>query len=502
MQRSIAKGQFMKRPARTLGLLVASLLVLLLAVMLGRMALFRSRQPAAEGPASPVLIDEAAAIGRLCRALQFRTISAADPAAVAPAFTGLREHLEKSFPRVHAALQREIVLGHSLLYTWRGSDPTLAPVVLMGHQDVVPVEPGTEGRWTAPPFAGVVRDGYIWGRGTMDDKAGLVSTLEAAEILLAQGVTPRRTVYLSFGHDEEVEGKGAEAIARLVRGRGPAPVLVMDEGMVITEGKVPGVSRPVALLGTAQKGYLSLELSVSTPGGHSSMPPPRGAIGLLAEAVGRLEGRPFPAELSGPANDMFDFAGPEMAFPLRLVMANRWLLAPVVRRLLLAEPATAALLRTTTAVTMFNAGVKDNVLPTSARATVNLRLRPGDSVAAVTERVRGIVGPGVTVQGTGRPVEPSPPSSPSSPRFALVGRSLRRVMPEAVVAPALMLGYADAKHYEAMTADIYRFRPMVLRGDDPSRIHGLDERISVADYLRHIRFYAQVLRDVQDMPAP
>lgn len=489
----------MKRARPILAALGVALL-LLGTVVLVRAGRSRSRQPPpASGKPALAALDEAAAVQRLRRAVQFATISYSDPARRPDAaFIGLRDYLAQAFPRAHAALQREVVAGHSLFYTWRGSQPALPPLLLMGHIDVVPLEPGTEARWTVPAFAGEIRDGYLWGRGTMDDKAGVVSTLEAIEGLLGQGFAPRRTLYLAFGHDEEAGGTGAAAMARLVRERGPAPVLVMDEGLAITQGLMPGVSGPVALLGTGQKGYLSVELRVAAEGGHSSMPPPRGAVFALAQALVRLEEHPFPAQLRGPADEMFDWMGPEMTAPLRAVMTNRWLFAPLVTRLLLAKPSTAALLRTTTALTMLQAGVKDNVLPTAATAVVNFRIRPSESSASVLAEVRRLLGPQVTVTALGTPIEPSRPSSPESPRFTAVARSLRTVSPQVLVAPALMLGYADARYYEGMTADIYRFRPMLLRGDDPQRIHGIDERLSLEDYARHVRFYAQVITDICD----
>lgn len=480
----------------------------LLGVLLVRTALFRSRQPQPQAAPPLAGLVEDAAVQRLARAVQFQTVSyPEEDAAGKPmerkldraAFAGLREHLRASFPKVHAAASPELFAGDSLLFTLHGSDAALPPVVLLGHMDVVPVEPGTEGRWSAPPFSGAVADGFIVGRGTLDDKSGVVATLEALELLLAQGFKPRRTLYLAFGHDEELVGNGQAALAAAIRARGPAPALAIDEGMSTTVGMVPGIAGPVALIGTAQKGYVSLELAASAAGGHSSMPPPRGAIGALAVALQRLEDDPMPTRFSGAASDTFAWAGPEMAFGLRLVMANRWLLEPVLKSILLGSPPTAALVRTTTAVTMVNAGVKDNVLPTSARATVNFRILPGESVASVIAAVQQRVGPAITVKPVGRPVEPSGTSSADAPAFALVAGALRKVYPEAVVAPALMLGYADAFHYQSMTADIYRFRPMTLRSEDTRRIHGVDERIAIPDYLRHVRFYAQLMQDLQSL---
>lgn len=485
-----------KRILRLLGLLVLALV----AVLAVRTLTFRSRQAAVSAQpagAAPLSVDVAAAAARLGRAVQFPTVSTDDPAGRDPApFLGLHAHLLESFPRTHAALTREVVDGRSLLYTWRGTDPALAPVVLMGHMDVVPVEQSSLAGWTEPPFSGRVQGGFIWGRGTLDDKVAVLSILEAVEALLAQGGRPQRTVYLAFSHDEEVEGTGARVMAEHIQRRGPAPLLVLDEGMVITKGMVLGVSRPVALVGTAQKGYLTVELSAQGQGGHSSIPPAHSAVGLVAAAVERLEANPLPARLSGPANDLFDFAGPEMSMPLKLVMANRWLLAPVMKSIMLAEPTTAALLRTTTAATMIQGGVKENVLPQTARAVVNFRIVPGDSMQSVLDHVRKrVADSSISVRVLGSPTEPSHPASPESPQFQTLARSLREIDADNIVAPTLMLGYADAHHYESMTPDVFRFLPVRLQSEDLARIHGTDERVSIDDYGRCIRFYAQLLRN-------
>src|SRR5688572_24983906 len=219
---------------------------------------------------------------RFTTALTFPTISTQDSATFDPApFTELHTWIEDAFPNVTRRLTREIVANYSLLYTWTGSDTTLDPILLMGHLDVVPVEPGTESRWTHPPFAGVVADGFVWGRGTLDDKASVVAILEAVEWLLSQGYEPRRTIYLAFGHDEELGGfSGAAAIAAILKERAGRLGFLVGEGGVVAEGLMPGVSRQVALIGVVEKGSIGVELTVERTGGHSSMPPVHTAVGV------------------------------------------------------------------------------------------------------------------------------------------------------------------------------------------------------------------------------
>ncbi len=259
--------------------------------------------------------------------------------------------------------------------------------------DVVPVEPGSAGAWQHPPFSGAIADGFVWGRGTLDDKVSVLATLEAIELLLADGFTPERTIYLAFGHDEEIDGRhGAAAIAAVLAERGVRLGFTLDEGGIIAHDIVPGVAPPVALIGVAEKGYLSLKLSVEAEDcGHSSMPPRTTVIGRLAGAIHRLESNPMAANLAPSMIDMFDQLADEMPFMLGLAVSNRWLFAPLVESRLSESPSSDAAIRTTTAVTMFNAGVKANVLPCAAEAVVNFRILSSDSVASVTEHVRQVI---------------------------------------------------------------------------------------------------------------
>ncbi len=369
----------------------------------------------------------------------------------------------------------------------------------MGHMDVVPVEPGTEGQWTQPPFEGRNADGYVWGRGALDDKASVVGLLEAVEQLLREGYQPRRTIYLAFGHDEEQGGPaGAPAIAALLGTRHVELEYVLDEGGAITDGILRGMSRPVAVLGTAEKGFVSVELTVAGTGGHSSAPPPQTAIGILSAAVGRLEAQQMPAQLKGVTEQMFAYVGPEMNFLPRVLLANMWLTRPLVVRQLQAAPHTNALLRTTTAATIFEGGVKDNVLPSRARAVVNFRILPGDTVAGVLEHVRRTIADErvqVEVLKTTTVSEPSPVSGTDTPGYRVIERTIRELFPTVVVTPALVIGATDARHYTKLSPNVYRFLPAWLRPADLERIHGTNERISVENLAQFVKFYRQLIRN-------
>jgi carboxypeptidase PM20D1 len=365
----------------------------------------------------------------------------------------------------------------------------------VAHLDVVPVEAGTDTAWTHPPFGGAVADGYVWGRGTLDDKASATALLEAVRGLLARGARPRRTVILALGHDEEVGGRdGAQALARLLARRGVEPAFVLDEGGAVTVGAVPGLRRPVALVGIAEKGYLSVELRAEAPGGHSSMPGERLAIDVLSRAVRRLTDAPLPARLTGVTGTTFDFLAPEMPLGPRAAFANRWLLAPALRYALAQRPVTDAAIRTTTAPTVFEAGAKDNVIPSTARAVVNFRLLPGDTVADVLAHVRATLdGLGVRVRRL-QHSEATPVAPTDGAAFAELHRAIQAATPEpVVVAPYLVPGATDARHYARLTPRVYRFVPFRLGPADRSRIHGRDERLPLADYAALVAFYQRLM---------
>jgi carboxypeptidase PM20D1 len=448
-------------------------------------------------PIDPPPVDERRAAEHLSSAVRFQTISRdLAPDVDRSEFLRLHAFLKEAFPHVHAILTREVVNGYALLYAWPGEDPTLRPIVLMAHQDVVPIAPGSESRWHAGPFSGEIKDGYIWGRGAWDDKGNLMSILEAVESLAAAGFKPRRTIYLAFGHDEENGGaEGASAIASLFKLRGVRPEFVIDEGMLIAEGIMPGLDPPVALIGIAEKGSATLKLTATAPPGHSSMPGSRTAIGSLATALERVERAPCPAVVGGVAGDMLRAIAPEMHGLNRLALSNLWLLEPFVRRQLAAAPSTNALLRTTAAITVIRGGDKENVLPGTAEAWVNFRLLPGDTVRGVVEHVRRAVDDErVGIEVLPQSSEASKVASQASDGYALISRTVREVFPGVVVAPGLMIGGTDSRHMEEVAENVYRFSPVRARAEDLSRFHGTDERISAENYVEMIRFYETLIR--------
>lgn len=478
-------------------LLILATLALFAVLAINTLRLRPPPHPAVSAPLAAV--DENAAAQRLAGAVRIPTISFADRAQDDPKqLEAFAAYLQASFPRLHAQLTREVVNSHSLLYTWIGKDPKAYPILLLAHQDVVPVEPGTESRWTHPPFSGDIAEGYVWGRGALDDKGSLVALCEAAELLLAQNFQPARTIYFAFGHDEEVGGQqGAKQVSALLKLRGVHAEFSLDEGGAITQGIVPGVAAPIASIMAAEKGYASFRLTARDEGGHSSRPPKQTAIGRLARAVARVQDHPMPARLAPPTTDMLDRVAPEMPFMQRLGIANRWLLAPLVKRALAANPTTDALIRTTTAPTMFHAGIKDNVLPSEAHAVINFRLLPGDSVQDVEDHIRKTVDDeGIAISPYGEfNNDASPVAETHSNAFALIERTVNEVFPEAVVTTGLVLGATDNRNYAGLYDNRYNFSPSRFQPGDLARVHGTDERIGVKDYARIIQFYVRLLQN-------
>lgn len=325
------------RFVRVVGLLLAAIAIIMVLRTL-RMPGRPMAEPAPGG--APVVLDTTAAAERLAGAVKFPTVSLRSGGPIdTAAFRGLHQYLVASFPLAHAALAREVVAGLSLLYTWSGTDTTLPPLVLMGHLDVVPVPEPNLPSWTHSPFSGDIADGFVWGRGTLDDKTTVLSILEAVETLFKDGFRPSRTIYLAFGHDEEVGGRyGARAIVARLVAHGVQPALVLDEGGFMAAGLMPGMNERAAMVGIAEKGYLSLRITAKAEGGHSSMPTGRTAVGALSRAIATLEANPFPSRVDGPTRGMIEAMAPYLSFGRRLLIANLWLAAPVVSRQLAGNP--------------------------------------------------------------------------------------------------------------------------------------------------------------------
>lgn len=467
--------------------------LLLLTILLVRAAFVEDPLEVVEAP--DVEISFAGTEGRLSEAIQLPTISLTEQGADRQAFLGFQQLLEEHFPVVHDEATRELVNELTLHFEIAGEDPDRPHVVLLAHYDVVPATEAAD--WTYPPFSGTIADGFIWGRGTLDNKQNVMAILEAAEDFLRSGNRPAHTLHLVFGHDEEIGGyEGARKVAETLARRGVEVVAVYDEGLIISEDLVPGVQGPVALVGITERGIANFEIEARAPGGHASMPPQDLAVIRLSKALQNLHENPMKASLEGPTSEMIRYALPEMNFGYRLLFRNRWLFEPVIVSQMAASPSTNAVIRTTAAPTMLEASPRHNILPQSARATLNFRIHPRDSIASVQEYLEELFADQdyITVRLSGEiQTEPSPIASLDGPGFKALQRALEAVYPEARIAPNMLVAFSDSRHFTDLTHDIYRFQPILLAGADLQRIHGNDERISINSYHRLILYYRALL---------
>jgi carboxypeptidase PM20D1 len=441
--------------------------------------------------------DPSAAVARFQRLLRIPTVSLAAGEADDGRFEALAAAMAVSYPLLHEALTRETIAGHSLLYRWPGREPG-DPLVLMAHLDVVPV---VLQEWEHPPFeARIVGEGpeaELHGRGAIDDKGALAAILEAVEQLVGSGHAPARDVYLAFGHDEEVGGAGARAIVAALVARGVRPGLVLDEGGAVVEGVLPGLTRPAAVIGVAERGDIVVDLLVREAGGHASTPPRLPATARVARALERLRRRPWRPRLVPPVRAMLATLAPHVDGPLGLVLRHLGVTGPVVAVVLpLLGPETNALVRTTAAATRLSGAPGDNVLATTASATLSIRLLTGETAAAAVARVRRVVADDRVEVVLRRGGDPSPVSPWRGEAWARLARALHASHgPDVVPAPYLQLGASDARAYAGVSDHVYRFTPFALSRAERDALHAPDERIRLSAWLQGIRFYRALLED-------
>ena len=488
---------------KKIAIIITVILLVVVAIVLYRTFNFNSKQLQADKSAIDISINKDA-IYRLADAIKLTTVSYEEPGkSDTLAILKLHDVIEQSFPSVHNKLTKEVINNFSLLYEWKGKNTSLKPVILMAHMDVVPIEEANKNEWLQPPFSGNIIDGALWGRGTLDDKSGVFGILEAAEMLIKQGFQPDRTFYFVFGHDEETGGiKGAKVAAELLEKRGVKAEMVLDEGMYMTTGNmIPGITKPVALIGVAEKGYMTLELITRIKGGHSSIPSKETSIGVLAKAVAALQDNLLETHFTEPTRMFFEYVGPEMPFGLKMVVANQWLFEKVLVNQMTSFREGSATFRTTTAPTIFQSGIKENLVPYEARAVVNFRLLPGDHSHEVIDKVKDIVNDKrVEIKIINQFNEASPVASDKEPAFKILAKTIGQVSKEEVlVSPSLVLGATDSKHFNNISPNVFKYLHIRMDATDLKRVHGTNERILIKDYEELIRFYYQLMKNVQTM---
>ena len=469
---------------------VAAAAVIFLAVVLGRAAAFRPHKEDAPS-AAPVRCDEGKAVSDLAEMIRCKTVSDTDESREDDAeFEKFEALLPRLFPNVHAACEFTKLSKRSLLFRWKGKDSSKARV-LMAHYDVVSVE---QSLWQKPAFGGIIEDGVLWGRGTLDTKGTLNGIMQAAEQLIGEGFEPQNDIYLAFSGNEETNGYGAPAIVRYFKEKGIRPALVCDEGGAVVEKVFPGVKEPCALVGIAEKGLCNLRFTVEGKGGHASAPPPHTAVGVLSRACARAESKPFPSRLSKPAKEMFGILGRHSTFAYRLIFANLWLFGGLLDAICKKSGGELnALMRTTAAFTQMSGSKGMNVLPPRAQMVANLRIMCGESVESAKAYMEKTIADDSVKVEVVYGMDPSNVSETRGEAWDMMKRAISQTWQGALVSPYLMLACSDSRHYGEISDHVYRFSAMALSKEERASIHGNDERIPLEKVCRTVEFYLRLI---------
>ncbi|MFY7995315.1 MAG: M20/M25/M40 family metallo-hydrolase, partial [Sediminibacterium sp.] len=448
----------------------------------------KQSQPANGNSIEPIPAAGDSAAWHLSRALQIKTVSKGDTLPIDTAeFVAFRQFLESSYPLIHRQLQRQIFNEFSYLYRWKGKDSSLAPWVLMAHTDVVPVEAAVEKNWSVPSFSGAIKNDTIWGRGAVDDKSSVIAIMEAIENLLQLGFIPERTIYIALGHDEEVAGRrGARVISDWMREQKIRPAFVLDEGGQIDTEHFKELGRPVAIIATGEKGYTNIDLSVELPGGHSSMPAKETAIDILNKAVVAVREKQIPGSITPVVEEMIRRTTAPGPFLKRMVTHNLWLTEPLVKMEMEKSKETNALIHTTLVPTIVQGGIKDNVIPSTAKATFNSRILQGQSSDDVLTFVKKAVNDERVLikKQTKSLMEPSSITPFRDPSFLQLERIIKNSVPNVIVSPFLMIGASDSRYFRDFSEAVLNFSAI----QNMKGFHGIDERIGIKDLDRMIWF--------------
>lgn len=440
------------------------------------------------------MFDLENAVENLSQAIQFKTISYADYDRVDyKIYDEFLDFLKNSYPNVHRVCKQEMINEYCPVYILESKTKGKKPILLLGHYDVVPVGKTNEAHWEEEPFSGAVKDGFIWGRGTLDDKNQVIAVMEAIEHMILEGIKFDRDIYMVFGFDEEVGGKrGAEKSAEVFKERNIQFECVLDEGGAIITDMLKGLRAPLALVGTAEKGSNNIKIRVKGKDGHSSMPPINTAVGTLAKLITNVEKTPMPARLISPVKDMFQTMAPYVEGK-SFILKNTERLFPFIQSTLAKDATTNSLIRTTIAFTMIEGSQAANVLPKTASAIANVRVLQGDSLDSAIEHIRK-VNPNIEFEVEKLLVEnPSEISNVDADSYRILTQTINKIYPEAVALPYLMVGGTDSRKYFNLCENIYRFSAVILSQADFDTIHSNNEKISIQNFSNMIKFYIEFL---------
>lgn len=476
---------------RKILVLIGILIVFFTGFILVRTLIFTKSIPSTKALSIPVLSDSS--IKHLSQAIQIKTISNANPDSIdVTEFLKFQSFLDTSYPLINHVLDKTIINDYSCIYRWKGKNSSLNPFLFLAHLDIVPVENSSLTLWNVAPFGGTIKDNAVWGRGAIDDKGSLIAIMEATEHLLHQQYQPERDIYLCFGHDEELGGeKGAKEIVKWFEQKNIHPALVMDEGGIITKDNFKELNRPIALLGVTEKGHVSYKLSVEVRGGHSSMPEKETAIDILSKALVKIREKQMPVHITLPTNIMLEKIGPGLGFATRMALANRWLFEGMLASTFEKKNTTNASIHTTIVPTIISSGIKENVIPSVAEATVNSRIMPGETSVDVYEFIKKQIND-TRVKITKLPFssEPGKLTPMDGEAYKLEESTVYKLLDDVVVTPFLMIGATDGRYYNRISDAVIRFIPAI----DPHGFHGIDERMTFKDFGRMIFFYELMMK--------
>lgn len=474
-------------------LIVLACLAAILLVFVIRALLVKDSAEKPENYEKPEIdLDEA--VKKVQGAIRIPTISMRDETIPDKPFYELQSYLEKTFPLFHEKTQKRVIDKYSLMYKLEGSDPSLLPAMFMGHQDVVP--PQQEG-WRFPPFSAEIADGYIWGRGTFDMKSQLVSIFEATEMHLRQGKMPKRTMYFCFGHDEEIAGKGATAMAKVLQEEGVRFEFIFDEGMTPVNASMVGIEGPLALVGVCEKGWVNAKITAKGNAGHAAMPPKETTAVSISKAVVKLNKHQMKARFTEPVNMLIKSVCPKASFKFKLLMANADILKPLLKPILLKiSPSVAAMLRTTMAFTVLHASDAANVMPDESYAIVNCRVNLGENVADVKKHMQKVLGEKYEIEliETGQH-EPTAMSELDSFGWKMMQKTVAEVFPGGVTAPFPFVAGTDSKFYAALSDCTFKFSPHITDAKYRAGMHNVNENFKISDVESDIQFYYRFMQN-------
>lgn len=471
-------------------LAILAVLLLLIAVILIRTLMFKP-YPVAKIAPKEIKLDEEKIIADMADMIRCKTVSNRDESLVDRAeFEKFEALMKERFPTVYANCSFEKVGLTGLMHHIKGkSDKN--PTVLMAHYDVVPVE---EELWTVPAFDGMIKDGKLWGRGTLDTKGTLCGVMEAVEMMLKNGYVPENDLYLCFSGEEEIDGKSCPEMVSVLEKRGIQPAFVLDEGGAVVEKVFPGVSKECAVIGVGEKGGLNIKLSMKSKGGHSSTPPVKTVLGSLSKAVVAIEKKPFTRQLTPPVAGMFDVLGRESTFVYRMIFANLWCFLPVLDLVCkMSGGELNAMMRTTVAVTRMEGSKAYNVLPAKGSVGLNLRLMGKDNIESACDYLKSVIKNEDIKLEVVNGMNPSIYSDTKCEAWDKLKATIEQTWPGALVSPYLMMACSDSRHYCRITDKVYRFSAMRLSKEERGMIHGNDERIPLETLIKTVEFYVRLL---------